>query len=181
MPPRACRRDGPIVGIRRPLRPSSIGGIVARLIRSEPSAHRPRDPDPATMIQPAEDRAMTDPTDDTQPQPSADSGPPAAPESPPDGGSGPSLRADPDRPADSGWREPAWFPPRDRDRRGDRNRRSGTFAIVVGLVMIAIGAYYFLDRTLGIAMPRIQLGSLWPIVLIVVGGLIIVRSFQRKA
>ncbi len=55
------------------------------------------------------------------------------------------------------------------------------FAIVVGLVMIAIGGYYFLDRTLGITMPRIQWGSLWPIVLIVVGGLIIVRSFQRKA
>ena len=128
---------------------------------------------------------MTDPTDDTQSQPGADSGPTAAPatapEPPPGGGPGPTLRADPDRPADSGWREPAWFPPSDRDRRRDRDRRSGTFAIVVGLVMIAVGAYYFLDRTLGIAMPRIQWGSLWPIVLIVVGGLILVRSFQRKA
>ena len=124
---------------------------------------------------------MTDPTDDTEPKPRADPGPAGVPGSPPDGGSGPSLQADPDRPADSGWREPAWFPPRDRDGRGARDRRSGTIGIVVGLVMIAIGAYYFLDRTLGIAMPRIQWGSLWPILLIVVGGLIIVRSFQRKA
>jgi hypothetical protein len=124
---------------------------------------------------------MTNPTDDTQPQPGADSGSAAAPGSPPDGDSGPSLRANPDRPADSGWREPAWIPPRDRDRRRGRDRRSGTFAIVVGLVLIAIGGYYFLDRTLGIALPRIQWGTLWPIVLIVVGGLIIVRSFQRKA
>ena len=45
MPRRACRRDGPVVGIRRPIRPSSIGGIVARLIRPEPSPHRPRDPE----------------------------------------------------------------------------------------------------------------------------------------
>ena len=132
---------------------------------------------------------MTDPTDETPSQPGADSGPAAAPVAsptpapgaPPEGGSGPSLRADPDRPADSGWREPAWFPPRDRDHRRDRDRRSGPFAIVVGLILIAVGAYYFLDRTLGIAMPRIQWGSLWPIVLIVVGGLILVRSFQRKA
>lgn len=125
---------------------------------------------------------MTDATDDPRPQPGADSGPAAAaPEAATDGGSGPSLRANPDRPADSGWREPAWFPPRDDDRRRHRDRRSGTVGIVVGVILIAIGGYYFLDRTLGIAMPRIQWGRLWPILLIVVGGLIIIRSFQRKA
>lgn len=90
---------------------------------------------------------------------------------------GPSMRADPDRPADSGWREPPWFPPRDRD----RDRRPSPIAIVIGLVLIAIGLYYFLDRTLGIALPGIQWSSAWPIILIVLGGLILVRSFQRKS
>jgi hypothetical protein len=54
-------------------------------------------------------------------------------------------------------------------------------AIVFGLVLIAVGAWYFLDRTLGIAMPRIQWSTIWPVILIVIGGLILVRSFQRKA
>ena len=128
---------------------------------------------------------MTDPTDDTQPH-AADPTVPGEPGQPPAGepdpapatGSGPSMRADPDRPADSGWREPAWFPPRDRTR--ERDRRPSTFAIVVGLIFIAVGLYYFLDRTLGIALPRIQWSSVWPVILIVLGGLILVRSFQRK-
>lgn len=141
---------------------------------------------------------MTDPIDDTQPRPSTDSGADtdqapatgtdAAPvDRAPDAGAtgtdqadpGPSMRANPDRPADSGWREPPWFLPRDRDR--ERDRRPSPIAIVIGLVLIAIGLYYFVDRTLGINLPGIQWSSVWPIILIVLGGLILVRSFQRKS
>jgi len=147
---------------------------------------------------------MTDPIDDTQPHRSGDPSPtsdeaapaadpagpvadpaapdtaeaapgPGAPGSQDSSTTGPPLRADPDRPADSGWREPPWFPPRERD------RRPSAFALVVGLVLIAIGAYYFIDRTLGIALPPIQWSGVWPIILIVIGGLILVRSFQRKS
>jgi hypothetical protein len=157
---------------------------------------------------PEEPDAMTDPIDDTQPRASTNSGAGAgadeaaaartdetpgastneaaaagtdeapdagAPASVGAGDPGPTMRADPDRPADSGWREPPWFPPRDRD------RRPSPIAIVIGLVLIAIGLYYFLDRTLGIALPGIQWSSVWPIILIVLGGLILVRSFQRKS
>lgn len=140
---------------------------------------------------------MTDPLDDTQPHPTESPAPaspagaganaganagdaagagdaPAAPG--PDPGT-PPLRADPARPADPGWREPAWFPPRDRDRHGGPS----LFSLLVGLIFIGIGAYYFLDRTLGIAMPRIHWSSLWPVGLIVIGVLILVRSIQRRA
>ena len=123
---------------------------------------------------------MTDPIDETQPHRTAD------PEAAADAGTAadtsagdPALRVEPDRPSDSGWREPAWFPPRDRTRH--RDRRASPFAIVIGLIFIVIGAYYFVDRTLGITLPRIQWASVWPIVLIVVGGLILVRSFQHRA
>jgi LiaI-LiaF-like transmembrane region len=127
---------------------------------------------------------MTDPIDQTQPhEPGVSQGAPApapAPAATTNPTSDPvhPLRVDPDRPADSGWREPAWFPPRNRH---DRDRRPSTFAVVVGLILIAIGGYSFLDRTLGIAMPRIQWSSAWPVILIVIGGLILLRSFQRKA
>ena len=131
---------------------------------------------------------MTDPLDDTQPHagdppagsPAGDPPAPAPPSGPvpPAPGSEPPLRADPDRPADSGWREPAWFPPRDRSR--GRDGRPSMIAIVIGLILIAIGAWYFIDRTLGVTMPRIQWSSIWPVILIVLGGLILLRSFQRK-
>jgi hypothetical protein len=147
---------------------------------------------------PEEPSAMTDLNDETQPHPNADPGGAAnpardpgladpAPASGPSGSAGSSgsgsasserpLRADPDRPADSGWREPPWFPPRDRG----RNHRASPFAMVVGLIFIAVGAYYFVDRTLGIALPRIQWSSAWPVILIIIGGLILIRSFQRRA
>ncbi len=143
---------------------------------------------------------MTEPTDETQPHPIAlppaatpdvsagapgQSGPvPPAPAAPPP--AGPSAAAPPaggQNASDPGWREPPWFPPRDRDRRDRdrRDRRPGPVAIVVGLALIAIGLYYFVDRTLGIALPRIEWGSLWPVVLIVIGGLILLRSFERRA
>jgi len=83
----------------------------------------------------------------------------------------------PSRPPATDWREPPWFPPRDRDRRG---RGSNLGAIVIGLIILGIGVYYFLERTLGIPMPRIQWGSIWPIFVVVLGGLILLRAFERR-
>jgi hypothetical protein len=132
---------------------------------------------------------MTEPIDETPPRAPTTGDPAAgrgsesrgAAPAPAGGGAAASdpvrpLQADPNRPADSGWREPAWFPPRDR-----RDRRPSAFALIVGLALIAVGLYYFLDRTLGLDMPAIQWSSLWPVILIVVGGLILLRSFERRA
>lgn len=129
---------------------------------------------------------MTDPIDETQPHathPSPpSSGEPAASPSP---ASSPSatappaaascLRVDPDGPKDSGWREPAWFPPR------DKNRGPSLAALVTGLALVIIGLYFFLDRTLGVAMPRIQWSTLWPVILIAIGAIVLVRSVRRRS
>jgi hypothetical protein len=148
---------------------------------------------------------MTDPTDETQPHatatppdPATAATPPAPPPDPaftpaaapsPDpaipAATGsvsvppgePPLQVDPNRPADSGWREPAWFPPRD----GERDRKPSPAAIVVGLAFIAVGVWFFLDRTLDVDLPRLQWSTIWPVILIVIGGLVLIRSFQRKA
>jgi hypothetical protein len=98
------------------------------------------------------------------------------PTPPPDGAPQPPPPT-PDRPPSTDWREPPWFPRRDQDRR-DRGPKIGP--IVIGLIVLAVGVYYLLDRTLGIAMPRIQWGSIWPIFLIILGGLIVLRSIERR-
>ena len=119
-----------------------------------------------------------EPADATTPPPSAAADAPVPPPLEATGSPSPTppLRADPDRPADSGWREPPWNPAQARA----RDHRPNTAAIVVGLILIGLGAYWFLDQTLGIALPEISWGGIWPVVLILIGGLILIRSLDRR-
>ena len=89
----------------------------------------------------------------------------------------PADSAPADSPRSTDWREPPWFPPRDKDR---SEPKANLAAIVVGLIILAVGVYFFLDRTLGVAMPPVRWSSLWPVILIVVGGLVLIRSIQRR-
>ena len=67
---------------------------------------------------------------------------------------------------------PPWQPPSPPPRQRGRNVAS----IVVGLVFLGIGIWYFLDTTLGLTMPDIEWDNIWPILLIVIGGVIVVRA-----
>jgi len=126
---------------------------------------------------------MSDPNQPIPPAPvdrgSPDVPPPDEPASPgaPPPGVPPSVLPPPGAPRANEWREPPWIPPRDQDR---REPRAGVGTLVLGLIILAVGVYYLLDRTLGIAMPRIQWGSLWPVLLIVLGGLILFRAIERR-
>ena len=86
----------------------------------------------------------------------------------------PSLTANPNRPADSGWREPPWFPAKAR-----RERPSSGPAIIIGAILIVVGVWFFVKTTLGVDLPDVALGSLWPILLIVAGAFLLIRSFGR--
>ena len=76
----------------------------------------------------------------------------------------------------------------DQQRRGTfegRSRRTdpdpGRWAtIAFGLVVIAIGLWFFADRTLGIDLPRIDWGSLWPLALIGLGAWILLGADSRR-
>lgn len=48
-------------------------------------------------------------------------------------------------------------------------------SIIVGLVILAVGLWYFADRTLGLALPRLEADQLWPIAVIALGAWLIVR------
>jgi hypothetical protein len=68
-------------------------------------------------------------------------------------------------------------PPTVRSRRGDRG---WTGAVVFGLILVAVGLWFFADQTLGLEMPRLRWNELWPIALIVLGGWILLGSMRRR-
>ena len=124
---------------------------------------------------------MTNPDDDTQAhrspaEPGTGSSEPAAqpseaPSSP--SPTSPPLTVDPNRPADPGWREPAWIPAR------PRPRRPSVVSLIVGVGLILAGLWFFADRTLGIDLPGIEWNAVWPVILIVIGGAVLIRSLER--
>ncbi len=63
---------------------------------------------------------------------------------------------------------PAWSPPHDDGTRWP--------AIAFGLILLVVGLWLFADVTLGLDLPTIRWGQLWPIALIVVGALILYGS-----
>jgi hypothetical protein len=48
-------------------------------------------------------------------------------------------------------------------------------SIIVGLVILAVGLWYFADRTLGLELPRVEADQLWPVAVIALGAWLIVR------
>lgn len=48
-------------------------------------------------------------------------------------------------------------------------------SLIVGLVILGVGLWYFADRTLGLDLPRLDADQLWPIAVIALGAWLIVR------
>jgi hypothetical protein len=61
------------------------------------------------------------------------------------------------------------------------NRFVDTGAVVWGLILLAVGGWFFLDQTLGWDMPAIDWGDLWPLILIVIGGVVIFQGISRRS
>jgi hypothetical protein len=49
-----------------------------------------------------------------------------------------------------------------------------------GLLLLAVGAWFFADITLGYDMPSIAWRDLWPVFLIGIGLLVLVRGLTRR-
>lgn len=96
--------------------------------------------------------------------------PPATPTAPPPVAPPPSGWSNPAPPAAPAWRPPV--------------ADSSSFnvgSIAVGLVLLAIGLWFFADQTLGFDMPRIRWSQLWPVFIILIGLWIAVGSFRRRS
>jgi Domain of unknown function (DUF5668) len=67
---------------------------------------------------------------------------------------------------------PSWDAPR----RTNEGRWVGMF---FGLILLAVGLWYFAERTLGLEMPDLDAGQLWPLILIGLGAVILYSGLRR--
>lgn len=59
-------------------------------------------------------------------------------------------------------------------------RAADTAARVWGLVVLAVGLWFLADVTIGLDMPAVAWGDVWPLGLILLGALIVVRGMTRR-
>jgi hypothetical protein len=59
-------------------------------------------------------------------------------------------------------------------------RAADSLARVWGLVILAAGLWFLADVTIGMDMPAIPWGELWPIGLILVGLFVVVRGMSSR-
>ncbi|HSL76923.1 MAG TPA: DUF5668 domain-containing protein [Candidatus Limnocylindrales bacterium] len=110
----------------------------------------------------------TGPTEPMDPTPTAPYDPPPPPSPAPAATPGPAASPPPPPPVAPA---PTW-----RMRRDDPGR---TGTIVFGVILAAIGLWFFADQTLGLEMPRLRWSELWPILLIGLGAWIVFGSLRR--
>lgn len=55
-----------------------------------------------------------------------------------------------------------------------------TLARTWGLIVLAVGLWFFADVTLALDMPAVPWGDLWPLAIILVGLFIVVRGMTRR-
>jgi hypothetical protein len=117
------------------------------------------------------------PTESTPVPPIPPAVPPAVPSAAPPAPAAPPQAT---RPAASGLAvppaapstEPTWRPP---------PADSGRIAsLIFGIVLIVIGLWFFATTTLGLSLPRLDWGQLWPILLIGLGLWVLLRSMGRQ-
>ena len=113
---------------------------------------------------------MDDPTSRyTSPDPAA-SAPPQQP-SPAGTQQRASTPPPPVQPAPTPPPQPTWRPPAD---------RGGSTSLIVGVIILVIGLWFFATRTLGLDLPDIEWGTLWPLLLIGLGAWIVFGAMRRN-
>ncbi|MGH2473852.1 MAG: LiaI-LiaF-like domain-containing protein [Candidatus Limnocylindrales bacterium] len=80
------------------------------------------------------------------------------------------------RTAQSGWSTPpgalpAWRPP--------ATDHGHIGSIVMGLVLVGVGLWFFADVSLDLELPRISWSQLWPVFIIAIGAWIALGSMRR--
>lgn len=64
-------------------------------------------------------------------------------------------------------------------RRRDEPDHGRAASVVFGLILLAIGLWFFVEQTLGIELPRVRWSQFWPVILIGLGVWIVLGSMRR--
>ncbi len=67
--------------------------------------------------------------------------------------------------------QPTWRPPAD---------RGGSASLIIGVIILVIGLWFFATKTLGLDLPDIEWGTLWPLLLIGLGAWILFGAMRRN-
>lgn len=52
--------------------------------------------------------------------------------------------------------------------------------LVLGGILLLVGVYYLFQQTLGFNLPDLNWEQIWPVLLIVIGGLILYGAWNRR-
>ncbi|HLO35587.1 MAG TPA: hypothetical protein VK194_05875 [Candidatus Deferrimicrobium sp.] len=59
------------------------------------------------------------------------------------------------------------------------NRRIDVGALVLGAIILFVGGYYVLRNTLGLDLGELDWEPIWPVLLVILGGSILLGVFTR--
>jgi uncharacterized membrane protein len=62
----------------------------------------------------------------------------------------------------------------------DRLRGVDVGGVLIGLIIVGVGIYYFLTNTLGLPIPQLDWDRVWPLFIIALGVSIVSANWLRR-
>lgn len=62
----------------------------------------------------------------------------------------------------------------------EQQRRLDVGAVIIGLVILAVGGYFLLENTFGLVLPELNWDMIWPLFIIAIGVGIVWRAWDRE-
>jgi uncharacterized integral membrane protein len=73
---------------------------------------------------------------------------------------------------------PAATPPAWRPSASDSGRNA---SLIFGAIILILGVWFFATNTLGLDLPDLDWGQLWPVILIAIGAWIVLTAMRQRA
>ena len=61
------------------------------------------------------------------------------------------------------------------------HRRRDAGGLIFGGILLIVGIYYLFQRTLGLDIPDLEWEQVWPVAVILLGGVIIYNNWTRRS
>jgi hypothetical protein len=62
-----------------------------------------------------------------------------------------------------------------------QRRRLDGGGLFIGGILLLVGVYYLFQQTLGFDLPDLNWNQMWPVILIVIGGLVLYGAWTRRS